>query len=176
MTLIEGEDPTADDAIDARHWQDVYSKLLDFTLRRTAEQPMMVPILEERLERYGERLNFWSARATELQNIVIDEAERTVTHSSGVLTLTRREFQIVRFMLDNPGRKVSSRRLLLEAWHDSALPEEAIRSYICRVRRKLAQLDFATIVTDPRGGYRLIFQSAGCPRDEAAVTSARQSG
>ena len=163
MNLIEGEDPRTEDVIDARHWQDVYRKLIEFTLRSVPEPPQSEPMLVERLQRYRGRLHFWSERVWELEDISIDQVNRTVGNWSGSIALTGREFQILKLLLDCPGRTFSARRLLLEAWHDATLPEEAVRSYIARLRRKLERIDLAIIVTNPSGGYRLEIQSKGRP-------------
>ena len=163
MNLIEGEDPLTEDVIDARHWQDIYSKMIEFTLRRVSKPSQAAPVLAERLQRYRGRLTFWSERVWELEEISIDEVKRTVGNWSGSISLTGREFQILKLLLDRTGRTFSARRILLEAWHDSALPEEAVRSYIARLRRKLERIDLAIIVTDPSGGYRLELQTMGSP-------------
>ncbi len=155
MHLMEGEDPYADAAEDARHWQDIYARLIDFTQRHAALEASESD-LDERLRRYDDRLKFWSERAWDLEHLVVDGEKRTVTTCSGTIALTRREFQILEILLENPGRSYSARRLLTDAWHDSALPEEAVRSYITRIRRKLDEVALGVIVTDPREGYRLV--------------------
>ncbi len=161
MVLMEGEEPGTDDVVDARHWQEVYAKLVEFTARTAAQAPGAM--VDERLERYRARLSFWTDRVWNLESIVVDDIRRTVANWSGGVSLTRREFQILKLLLEYPGRAFSARRLLLDAWHDPALPEEAVRSYIGRIRRKLNGIDLAVIVTDPTRGYRLEFAAASTP-------------
>jgi DNA-binding response OmpR family regulator len=53
---------------------------------------------------------------------------------------------------------ITARQLLVQAWHDARLPEETLRTYIVRLRGKVAQLGFgAEIVNRPRRGYALVF-------------------
>ncbi|HEV1997921.1 MAG TPA: winged helix-turn-helix domain-containing protein [Candidatus Dormibacteraeota bacterium] len=167
--MLEGEDPRTKDPDDARHWHAVYEQLIDFTLRQVDQQPADRPALEERLGRYGGRVTFWRERGWELEEVRIDEQRRRVSHWSGTLALTSREFQILRLMLANPGRSYSSRRLLREAWHDPALPEEALRGYIGRLRRKLLTVNLASILTDVGEGYRLVMHTASATSAEEAL-------
>ena len=51
-------------------------------------------------------------------------------------------------------------QLLVEAWHDSRLPEESLRTYMSRTRRKLKELGAdAEVVNKWRKGYALIFRT-----------------
>ncbi|MGI8607841.1 MAG: winged helix-turn-helix domain-containing protein, partial [Candidatus Dormibacteria bacterium] len=178
MELIEGEDPLSEDVIVARHWEEVYSRLIDFTRRTQSQRPGQAAALTGRLERYRELLTFWNARVWHLEEVVIDETARTVDNWSGSIALTRREFQILRLMLGSPGRSFSARNLLLDAWHDAALPEEAVRSYVSRIRNKLEGIDLAQIVTDPAGGYRLVLSPRlqWMPEANAVVSILAQPG
>jgi DNA-binding winged helix-turn-helix (wHTH) protein len=48
---------------------------------------------------------------------------------------------------------------LVEAWHDSRLPEDSLRTYVNRVRNKLKDLGAdAEVVNKSRKGYALIFR------------------
>jgi hypothetical protein len=50
------------------------------------------------------------------------------------------------------------RALLSEAWHDSGLPQKSVRTYIVRLRRKLAGLGAPVQVANmSRRGYSLVF-------------------
>ena len=47
-------------------------------------------------------------------------------------------------------------QLFVEAWHDSRLPEESLRTYLSRLRKKLKELGAdAAVVNKSRKGYAL---------------------
>ncbi len=63
-------------------------------------------------------------------------------------------------LISRPEKYFSAEQLLVEAWHDSSLPEESLRTYISRVRKKLRELDAgAKVVNKSRKGYALIFKA-----------------
>jgi len=62
-------------------------------------------------------------------------------------------------LMSRPEKYFSAQQLLVEAWHDARLPEESLRTYISRVRKKLNELDAgAHVVNKSRKGYALIFR------------------
>jgi len=173
--LLEGEDPRTVYPQDARHWIAVYREIIGFqeellsrvrtlltNLPAAARHEAMdtdVAILEDQLERYRRRLEFWYARQWHLEGLQIDEENRTVTHREKSANLTRREFQLLMLLLRHSPAYVSPGQLLVQAWHDARLPEETLRTYIARVRRKLRDLGVAAEIQNrPRRGYALIFR------------------
>jgi DNA-binding response OmpR family regulator len=140
--LLEGEDPESLRPQDTRHWISVYRKMID-----------------SQLKRYRRRLDYWVQRQLELEEIAIDAKTRTVTYRDSSVTLTRREFQILAMLMSRPEKYFTAQQLLVEAWHDDRLPEESLRTYISRVRKKLKELDAgAQVVNKSRKGYALIFK------------------
>jgi DNA-binding response OmpR family regulator len=119
-----------------------------------------VKLIEAQLRRYRRRLEYWVEQQLELEEISIDSKTRTVTYRDNSVTLTRREFQILAMLINRPEKYFTAERLLVEAWHDSRLPEESLRTYISRVRKKLKELGAdAEVVNKSRKGYALIFRS-----------------
>jgi DNA-binding winged helix-turn-helix (wHTH) protein len=58
--------------------------------------------------------------------------------------------------------------LLVEAWHDGHLPEETLRTYVARLRTKLASLGAtARIKNRPRRGYAIVFSEPAIAAEEA---------
>lgn len=172
--LLEGENPSTIYRQDARHWIAVYRQMISFkdellarmraqarTLPPAARRDVMdndVSVLELQLRRYQRRIEFWYARQWELEGLSVDEATRTIGYRELSIHLTRREYQLfVRLAERSPGY-TSAEQLLSEAWHDAGLPQETIRTYIVRVRRKLAELGAPVqIANRSRRGYALIF-------------------
>ena len=173
--LIEGEDPRTSFPQDARHWIAVYRELIEFkegilgrirtlsaTLPAAVRQDVMdsdVAILEEQLQRYQRRLEFWYSRQLHLEGLQIDDDSRTVTYRDKSVSLTGREFQLMVLLLSRSPNFVSPNQLLVQAWHDARLPEETLRTYIGRLRTKLGSLGaLAEILNRPRHGYALVFK------------------
>ena len=96
----------------------------------------------------------------ELEDLVVDSKARTITYRDNTISLTRREFQVLAVLMNRPDRYYSAGQLLVEAWHDGRLPEESMRTYISRVRKKLKELgNGAEVVNKSRKGYALVFVS-----------------
>lgn len=173
--LLEGEDPRTIFPQDARHWIAVYDEMIDFKeglLARVRTLLMSLPaaarqdvtdndivLIEDQLSRYRRRLEYWYARQWDLEGLSIDSQTRTVGYRGKSVTLTRREFQLLIMLVARSPRFSTAVQLLTEAWHDSRLPEESLRTYIGRVRSKLARLGVnAKIENRPRRGYALVFE------------------
>jgi DNA-binding response OmpR family regulator len=118
-----------------------------------------IKLIDSQLNRYRRRLSYWVERQLELEEIVVDSRTRTVTYRDTAVTLTKREFQILAMLMSRPEKYFSAQQLLVDAWHDDRLPEESLRTYISRVRKKLKELDAgAQVVNKSRKGYALIFK------------------
>ena len=172
--LLEGEDSKTLFARDARHWIGVYQQMIGFKddlLDRVRTQLAHLPAaaradvvdndinaLEEQLLRYRRRLEFWYGRQWQLEGLHIDHDERTLSFRDRVISLTKREFQLLVFLVSRSPNFISPARLLVDAWHDGNLPEETLRTYIARLRTKMASLGVtAAIKNRPRTGYAIVF-------------------
>jgi DNA-binding response OmpR family regulator len=173
--LLEGEDPRSMIPKDARHWIAVYREMITFkddllarirsqisSLPESARQDVLdndVAMIEEQLRRYQRRLEYWFARQWELEGLQVDYEARTITYRDRSIALSKREFQLLVFLTTRSPAYISPNQLLVQAWHDSRLPEESLRTYIAKVRAKLARLGTgAEIQNRPREGYALIFR------------------
>jgi len=172
--LLEGEDSRTLFARDARHWIGVYQQMIGFKedlLGRIRTQLAHLPAvaradvvendinaLEDQLLRYRRRLEFWYSRQWQLEGLQIDHDGRTLTYRERVISLTKREFQLLVFLVGRSPNFVRPTRLLVEAWHDGNLPEETLRTYIARLRTKIVSLGVrAAIKNKPRAGYAIVF-------------------
>jgi DNA-binding winged helix-turn-helix (wHTH) protein len=173
--LLEGEDPDSLRPQDTRHWISVYREMIAFKedlLARVGSDLKSVSaaakvdldddvkLIDSQLRRYRRRLTYWVERQLELEEITIDAKTRTVTYRDNSITLTRREFQILAMLIGRPEKYFTAEQLLVEAWHDDQLPEESLRTYISRVRKKLVELNAgAQVVNKSRKGYAFIFKA-----------------
>ena len=171
---LEGEDIESTHWEDARHWMSVYADLLRFKVglldRVRHELPKLSPIaqkaasedlviIEEQMAGYQARLDLWYARVWDLQGLWLDPDGRVIRHQGKEATLTRREFQLLQFLLDHPHRFYTATQILGQAWADPALFPEEVRNYVRRLRKLLVALEIpADVVNRPGKGYSLIFR------------------
>jgi len=172
--LLEGEDPQTVYPRDARHWIAVYQEMIEFKtqlLARVEAQLRRLPkaarsdvedndigLIQNQLDRYRRRLEFWYSRQWALEGIHVDLESRVITYRDRAVRLTKRELELLTMLVSRSPQHIAPRQLLVQAWHDSRLPEETLRTYIVRLRGKLAELGVgAEIVNRPRRGYALVF-------------------
>jgi len=172
---LEGEDLRTTRWEDARHWMSIYADLLEFKrgildrvrhdmagLEPVAQKAASVDleIIEAQMYGYEQRLDLWYRRLWELHGLWLDPAGRLVKHKGREMALTKREFQLLQFLLDHPHRFFTTVQILGQAWADPALFPEEVRNYVRRLRKILSDLAIpADLVNKPGKGYSLIFRA-----------------
>jgi len=172
---LEGEDLLTTRWEDARHWMSIYADLLEFkrgildrvrrdlaNLKPPAQKAAAIDlqIIEAQMSGYEGRLDLWYRRLWELHGLDLDPAGRMVRHEGQEVALTKREFQLLQFLLDHPHRFFTTTQILGQAWADPALFPEEVRNYVRRLRKILADLAIPVdLVNKPGKGYSLIFRS-----------------
>jgi DNA-binding response OmpR family regulator len=117
-----------------------------------------IGLIRNQLERYKRRIEFWYSRQWELEGLHVDLETRVITYRERSVRLTKRELELLTMLVSRSPQYITARQLLVQAWHDSRLPEETLRTYIVRLRAKIAQLGIgAEIINLPRRGYALVF-------------------
>ncbi len=117
-------------------------------------------IIEAQMQGYQERLDLWYRRIWELQGLWLDPTGRMVRHKGQEVALTKREFQLLHFLLDHPHRYYTTTQILGQAWADPALFPEEVRNYVRRVRKVLVDLAIPVdLVNKPGRGYSLVFRT-----------------
>ena len=159
---------------DARHWMSIYVDLLEFKrgiLERVHHDITLLPpiaqvaatadvrIIEAQMLGYERRLELWNSRVLELKGLWLDPESRILKHKGREAVLTRREFQLLKFLLDHPHRYFSTSQILSQAWSDPALLPEEVRNYVRRLRLVLSAVDAPVdLINKPRRGYSLFFR------------------
>jgi DNA-binding response OmpR family regulator len=172
---LEGEDIATTRWEDARHWMSIYADLLEFkrgilsrvrrdmmTLSPPAQKAASVDleIIESQMDGYQARLDLWYRRLWELQGLWLDPSGRMVRHKGNEVALTKREFQLLQFLLDHPHRFFTTTQILGQAWADPALFPEEVRNYVRRLRKILVDLGIPVdLVNKPGRGYSLVFHT-----------------
>ena len=152
----------------------IYADLLEFkrglldrirldlaALRPVAQKAAEVDlrIIDEQMQGYQKRLDLWYKRIWDLQGLWLDPTGRMIRHKGNDVSLTKREFQLLQFLLNHPHRYFTTTQILGQAWADPALFPEEVRNYIRRLRKILADLEIPVdIVNKPGRGYSLIFR------------------
>jgi DNA-binding response OmpR family regulator len=171
---LEGEDLGTTHWKDARHWIGVYADLIRFKVglleRVRRELPKLQPIaqqaaatdlgiIEGQMRGYQTRLDLWYQRLWDLQGLQLDPEGQLIRHRGREAHLTKREFQLLQFLLDHPHRFFTVNQLLARAWADPALFPEEVRNYVRRIRKILADLEIpCELVNRPSRGYSLVFR------------------
>ena len=172
---LEGEDLKTTHWEDARHWMSIYADLLEFkrgilervrrdlaTLRPEAQKAATVDlrIIDDQMQGYQRRLDLWYKRIWDLQGLWLDPTGRMIRHKGKNVSLTKREFQLLQFLLSHPHRYFTTTQILGQAWADPALFPEEVRNYIRRLRKIILDLAIPVdIVNKPGRGYSLIFRA-----------------
>jgi DNA-binding response OmpR family regulator len=172
--LIQGEDPETQHALDARHWLNIYAELvafhedllqrfragsaqLDAAGRERLKARELAPLRAE-IARLRGRLHFWQNRCLELAGLELDPTAHVLRYGNAEVRLTGREMQVLDVLLRNPGKRFRAEALISLAWHESRLAPEQLRTYVVRIRRKLADGRIpAQLANHPRQGYSLVF-------------------
>ena len=126
--------------------------------RRAASEDLA--IIQTQMDGYQERLDLWYRRVWELQGLWLDPEGRMVRHQGGEAHLTKREFQLLQFLLDHPHRFFTADQIKDRAWAEPSLFPEEVRNYVRRIRRILAELAIpCDLVNRSHQGYSLVFRA-----------------
>lgn len=174
LEALAGENLATTHWEDARHWIGIYADLIRFKVgllaRVRRELPKLHPVAQEaagtdlaiiegQMRGYQSRLDLWYQRLWELQGLQLDPDGQLIRHRGREGHLTRREFQLLQFLLDHPHRFFTVNQLLGRAWADPALFPEEVRNYVRRIRKILADLEIPyELVNRPSRGYSLVFR------------------
>ena len=103
------------------------------------------------------------SRIVRLESAEIDLESHEVRRGDTIVHLTSKEFKLLYYFLQNPGRVVSHRRLLQAVWGpDYSNEVEYLRVFINQLRKKI-EADPAHpkyILTEPSFGYRFAARAA----------------
>lgn len=185
-----GEDPSAKALVgedlgtlrweDCRHWISIYADLLRFKAvlldRVRVELPKLHPdaqkaasvdltIIEDQRSGYQERLDLWYQRVWDLQGLWVDPDGDIVRYGGQEIALTKREGQLLEFLIRHPHRYFTAAQILSQAWADPALFPEEVRNYVQRLRKILNRLEVpCRLLNRPGRGYSLVLNAGEAPR------------
>lgn len=143
LTMIRAASQTPVIVATARDDEGLIVRLLDAGADDYVTKPYDPAQLEARIRAVLRRATGAGGEAETLNTIsvgglTVDPARRTVTIDGQPVELTRLEFDVLRYLAENPGRIVSRKELLREVWQrtDSARTVDVHLSWL---RRKLGE-------------------------------------
>src|SRR5580658_482537 len=88
----------------------------------------------------------------------IDALARTLRRKEEIVTLNRRAFDVLLYLVQNSGRIVSRDELLKNVWSDTFVDENSLAQSISGLRRALGEKpgDNSYIITLPGRGYQFV--------------------
>lgn len=153
---LPGEDLSTTALPEVAGWISIYEELatvLRSVVERANGQPEALD-LHDNLAWIEDRLAMWRDRHAELAGVVIDRKAHTLTYMGKTLRLTRREADLLDFLLRHPRRPFTSEQLATLAWQNSRLSDAQVRTYIMRLRRRLGEIGLEDVITVARNrGY-----------------------
>jgi eukaryotic-like serine/threonine-protein kinase len=90
----------------------------------------------------------------------VDALARTLRRREQTVSISARAFDVLLFLVQNPGRLVTREELLKKVWADTFVDENNLAQSISALRRALAEKpgDNSYIVTVPGRGYQFVSQ------------------
>ena len=156
--LIElpGEDLSTPVLPEVAGWISIYEELASVlrSVIRRADGAAEASELERNLARIEDRLAAWRDRHAELAGLVVDRRDHTLVYAGKSLRLTRREADLLDFLMRHPRRPFTSKQLATLAWQNSRLSDAQVRTYIMRLRNRLREIGLEDVITVARNrGY-----------------------
>lgn len=120
-------------------------------------KPFELEELEARVRALLRRDFFSRSRAVCVGPLVLDTQKRDITACGAALALTRKEFEILEYLMLHAGKAVSQEELLEHVWEADSNPfSHSVRMHISSLRKKLRQaLGYDPILTKIGHGYCL---------------------
>jgi DNA-binding response OmpR family regulator len=123
-------------------------------------KPFSVNELTARVKAVLKRTEGEKKKSGEIQsfgNIELDNQRKRVTADSETIGLTKKEFEILKLMLENPGRMFSREEILRRIWGmDVIVTDRTVDVNIARVRNKLGK--YGSLLKNKTGfGYYFEF-------------------
>jgi DNA-binding response OmpR family regulator len=165
LSELPGEDLTTSALPEVAGWIAIYEELaavLRSVISR-ANGATEADQLRRNLAFIEDRLGAWRDRHAELAGVVIDRKDHTLTYGGKSLRLTRREADLLDFLLRHPKRPFTSKQLATLAWQNSRLSDAQVRTYIMRLRSRLREVGLEQVITVARNRGYGVAASLGRP-------------
>ncbi len=163
--LIPGEDPAIADINQARRWLSIYEQRLALLANDANAGPQQIAAISDGVDH-------WRKRVSELSGLELDSDRRLLrVDANTTVLLTRRELQLLEFLLQHPEHYFADYLLALRAWGDR-LSGDQVRIYVRRLRAKLAGTGWELV---SRRGHGYALERRPLARKADATGSQRPS-
>lgn len=155
---LPGEDLSTSVLPEVAGWIAIYEELARVlrSIVARADGSADADDLQRHLAWVENRLATWRDRHAELAGVVIDRNQHRLTYGGKTLRLTRREADLVDFLLRHPGRPFTSKQLATLAWQNSRLSDAQVRTYIMRLRGRMLEVGLGEVIMVERNrGYSI---------------------
>lgn len=153
---LPGEDLTTVSLPEVAGWISIYEELavvVRSVISRVEGRPQRED-LRDQLSGIEGRLALWRDRHADLAGVLIDRKDHTLTFEGRSISLTRREADLLDFLLRHPRQPFTSKQLATLAWQNSSLSDAQVRTYIMRLRGRLQEVGLEEVITVVRNqGY-----------------------
>ena len=153
---LPGENLETPALTDVASWISIYEELgsvLRAILSRSNGHPGDSE-MQKQLAWVEDRLESWRDRHAELSGLQLDRKEHVLTYAGRSVRLTRREADLLDFMLRHPKRAFTPKQLATLAWQNSRLSDAQVRTYMMRLRARLHEVGLDQVLTAVRNqGY-----------------------
>jgi len=137
---------------------EIYKAGADQVLPKPFVPDALIGAIEAEIRRPGPTSVVPMATRIDLGNLVFDAEKRLVTGKAGSTSLTKREWQLLSFLLASPNKFFQAVDLVSMAWGADASLEQ-LRSYVTRLRQKLSPFKpYCELVTEKGKGYCLVVE------------------
>ena len=156
LNELPGEDLDSPSLAEVASWITIYEELAT-VLRSTLARPgdrTDVEALTANLDWIDGRLGRWRARHAELAGLQVDAELHLATYAGRTIALTAREAALLSYLVAHPDRPFSPKQLALAAWNNARLSDAQVRTYMMRLRRRLAAVGLGDVIrVVKRRGY-----------------------
>ena len=105
------------------------------------------------------RANISSQDKIVVGKLEVDLGEYSLKYDGDIIELTKKEFDLLFKLISYPNKIFTKMQLIEEVWgYDSEVLEDSIKTYINKIRSKLAKVEEIEIVNLKGIGYKLIFK------------------
>jgi DNA-binding response OmpR family regulator len=154
---MPGEDYATTSLREISSWIAIYSELsavLKMIASRIADNGLQGAEARHHLDWVEERLASWRSRHAELAGLVINRPANSLVYMGQNIKLTRREADLLDFMLKHPGSTFTAKQLSSRAWQNPWLSDGQVRTYITRLRHRLSKIGLGgAILVERNRGY-----------------------
>src|SRR5271165_5986765 len=103
----------------------------------------------------------------------VNALARTLRREEETVTLNRRSFEVLLYLVQNPGRVLTRDELLKNVWSETFVDENSLAQSISALRRALEEKpgDNSYIVTLPGRGYQFVAPVQAVRQESPAIVT-----